>query len=41
MRRLMQRNKVDLPDPLKPITARNSPSLTSKLTFFNACVPLG
>src|SRR5512136_1247365 len=39
--RLMQRSSVDLPEPLRPITARNSPSCTSKLTSRKACVPLG
>ena len=41
IRRLMQRSSVDLPEPLRPITARNSPSATSKLTSFSACVPFG
>jgi len=30
--RLIQRSRVDLPDPLNPMTARKSPSLTSKLS---------
>ena len=41
IRRLMQRSRVDLPDPLRPMTARNSPSSTSKLTSVRATVPLG
>src|SRR5262245_27988396 len=31
--------QVDFPAPLGPISARNSPSLTSKLTFSTACTP--
>ena len=34
--RLMQRSRVDFPDPDRPMTTRNSPSLTSKLTSLSA-----
>ena len=35
----MQRSRVDLPDPDRPMTVRNSPSSTLKLTFVIASVP--
>src|SRR3989304_7677196 len=41
IRRLIQRKSVDLPEPDRPITTRNSPSATVKLTSVNATVPLG
>ncbi len=37
--RLMQRRRVDFPDPLNPMITRNSPSGTEKLTFLIATVP--
>jgi hypothetical protein len=36
IKRLMQRSRVDFPDPLKPIMARNSPGSTVKLTLSSA-----
>src|SRR5581483_2007176 len=41
IKRLIQRRRVDLPDPERPITTRNSPSATSKLTSVRARVPFG
>jgi hypothetical protein len=35
----MHRKRVDFPDPLKPMTARNSPCSTLKLTLSNARTP--
>ena len=40
-RRLIHRSNVDFPDPLRPITTRNSPSSTEKLTSRSATVPSG
>src|ERR1700716_2937462 len=39
--RLMQRSKVDLPDPLGPMIETNSPFLTSSVTESTALVPPG
>ena len=38
--RVLERSRVDFPDPEGPITEMNSPSSTSKLTPFRACTPL-
>jgi len=37
--RLMQRSSVDFPEPLNPMTAKNWPLGTEKLTSWSACMP--
>ena len=41
IRRLMQRSRVDLPEPDRPMITRNSPGSTVKLTWRSATVPSG